>query len=66
MHTLIMLHQNSAVFSNLIITVSQQISDSSIQAKMTANCKRSHNFIASEKELFEKFKSLIECKQTQC
>ena len=29
---------------------------------MTANCKRSHNFIASEKELFEKFKSVIECK----
>jgi len=35
---------------------------------MIANCKRSHNYTASEKELlltiFEKFKSVIECKKT--
>jgi len=38
LHTLLMLPQNSAVFSNLNITVFQQILDSSIQIKMTANC----------------------------
>jgi len=31
---------------------------------MTANCKRSHNFVASKQKLFKKFKSVIECKQT--
>jgi len=40
----------------------------SIQTKMTANCKRSTEFTASKKELcltiFEKFKSVIECKKT--